>query len=123
MMVPASSGTEEQGVRVDHDGRPARRSPSVPLGELVFAGIMVALGVFAVVGIFLIHVPVGMKAGPTVFPIFVSVILLASAVAVLIGVLRGSAAVRRRRRTSMRACRPTGSPSPSWPVSSSRTCS
>ena len=76
-------------MRVDHDGLPARRSPSVPVGELVFAGIMVALGVFAVVGIFLIHVPVGMKAGPTVFPIFVSVILLASAVAVLIGVLRG----------------------------------
>ena len=89
MTVPASSGAGEQGVRVDHDGRPARRASSVPIGELVFAGIMVALGVFAVVGIFLIHVPVGMKAGPTVFPIFVSVILLASAVAVLVGVLRG----------------------------------
>ncbi|UTT52264.1 tripartite tricarboxylate transporter TctB family protein [Microbacterium maritypicum] len=89
MTVPASSGTGEQGVRADHGGRPARRTSSVPIGELVFAGIMVALGVFAVGGIFLIHVPVGMKAGPTVFPIFVSVILLASAVAVLIGVLRG----------------------------------
>lgn len=76
-------------MRVDQDGRPARRSPSVPIGELVFAGIMVALGVFSVVGIFLIHVPVGMKAGPTVFPIFVSIILLASALTVLIGVLRG----------------------------------
>ncbi|MFB8187893.1 tripartite tricarboxylate transporter TctB family protein [Microbacterium sp. NPDC055988] len=89
MTIPASSGTEQRGVRDGHDRRLARRAPSVPIGELVFAGIMVALGVFAVVGIFRIHVPVGMKAGPTVFPIFVSVILLASAVAVLIGVLRG----------------------------------
>lgn len=78
-------------MRIGRDGRPARRVPSAPVGELVFAGIMVALGVFAVVGVFLIHVPVGMKAGPTVFPIFVSVILLASAVAVLVGVLRGGA--------------------------------
>ena len=89
MSIPGTPGIEEQGVRGGRDDRPAHRLSSVPVGELVFAAIMVGLGVFAVVGVFLIHVPVGMKAGPTVFPIFVSVILLASAVAVLIGVLRG----------------------------------
>ncbi|WP_251050559.1 MULTISPECIES: tripartite tricarboxylate transporter TctB family protein [unclassified Microbacterium] len=89
MTVPASPGAEKRGVRADHHGRPVHRARSAPIGELVFAAIMVALGVFAVVGIFLIHVPVGMKAGPTVFPIFVAALLLASAVAVLVGVLRG----------------------------------
>ncbi|MFC4139639.1 MULTISPECIES: tripartite tricarboxylate transporter TctB family protein [unclassified Microbacterium] len=66
--------------------RPAAR---VPIGELVFALLMLALGVFALVGVFSIHVPVGVTVGPTVFPIFVSVTLLASAAAVLVGVLRG----------------------------------
>jgi len=53
---------------------------------------MLALGVFALAGVFGIHVPVGATVGPTVFPIFVSVVLLGSAVAVLIGVLRGQRA-------------------------------
>ncbi len=66
-----------------------RPAPRVPIGELVFVLFMLALGVFALVGTFTIHVPVGVKIGPTVFPIFVSIILLASAAAVLIGVLRG----------------------------------
>src|SRR5690606_24463170 len=61
-------------------------------GELVFALLMLALGVFALAGVFGIHVPVGATVGPTVFPIFVSVVLLGSAVAVLIGVLRGQRA-------------------------------
>lgn len=69
--------------------RSARR---IPLGELVFALLMLALGVFALIGVFSIHVPVGVTVGPTVFPIFVSIILLASAAAVLIGVLRGQRA-------------------------------
>lgn len=63
------------------------------LGELVFAALMVALGVFALVGVFAIHVPVGSTVGPTVFPIFVAVLLLGSAVAVLVGVLRGERGV------------------------------
>lgn len=66
--------------------RSARR---IPLGDLVFALLMLALGVFALIGVFSIHVPVGVTVGPTVFPIFVAVILLASAVAVFIGILRG----------------------------------
>ncbi len=69
-----------------------RSAPRVPIGELVFALIMIALGVFALVGVFTIHVPVGVQVGPTVFPIFVSIILLCSAVAVLVTVLRGKRA-------------------------------
>ncbi|MFP3787159.1 hypothetical protein, partial [Burkholderia sp. SIMBA_024] len=46
----------------------------------------------ALVGVFTIHVPVGVEAGPTIFPIFVSIILLGSAVAVLVTVLRGERA-------------------------------
>ena len=76
------------GGRVE-ESRPASR---VPLGELVFALLMLALGVFALTGVFTIHVPVGVKVGPTVFPIFVSVLLLGSAVAVLVAVLRGDRA-------------------------------
>ncbi len=71
--------------------RSARR---IPLGELVFALLMLALGIFALAGVFSIHVPVGVTVGPRVFPTFVAVILLASSVAVLIGVLRGQRAER-----------------------------
>ncbi|QMU96141.1 tripartite tricarboxylate transporter TctB family protein [Microbacterium esteraromaticum] len=53
---------------------------------------MLALGVFALVGAFTIHVPVGVKVGPTIFPIFVSIVLLGSAAAVLVSVLRGNRA-------------------------------
>ncbi|WP_217177637.1 tripartite tricarboxylate transporter TctB family protein [Streptomyces sp. AC495_CC817] len=69
-----------------------RPVPRVPLGELVFALLMLALGVFALVGVFTIHVPVGVTVGPTVFPLFVSILLLASAAAVLVSVLRGQRA-------------------------------
>ncbi|MGW9627558.1 tripartite tricarboxylate transporter TctB family protein [Microbacterium sp. NPDC055521] len=69
--------------------RPAQR---VPLGELVFALLMLALGAFALIGAFSIHVPVGVKVGPTIFPIFVSIVLLGSAAAVLVSVLRGKRA-------------------------------
>ncbi|MEJ1088538.1 tripartite tricarboxylate transporter TctB family protein [Microbacterium sp. Mu-80] len=69
-----------------------RPAPRVPLGELLFALLMLALGVYAVVGVFSIHVPVGVQVGPRVFPIFVAVILLGSAGAVLIGLFRGQRA-------------------------------
>lgn len=62
---------------------------SLPRGELVFALLMVALGVFALVGVFSIHVPAGAQVGPTVFPLFVSVLLLGSAVAVVVSIFRG----------------------------------
>lgn len=59
------------------------------VGELIFAGAAVALGVFALVGSFGIRVPESNQVGPTVFPVMVSVILLVSAVAVVVVVLRG----------------------------------
>ncbi|MFF3027341.1 tripartite tricarboxylate transporter TctB family protein [Microbacterium sp. NPDC057944] len=87
-MTPSGSlGTGGDAVRAGES--PSARSSSLPVGELVFAVLMVGLGVFAVAGVFAIHVPLGATVGPRVFPIFVSAILLASAVAVLVGVLRG----------------------------------
>ena len=59
------------------------------LGEVIFAGLALALGVSTLLGAFSIHVPVGSRVGPTAFPVLVSVILMVSAAAVLIGVLRG----------------------------------
>lgn len=69
-----------------------RPAPRVPVGELVFALFMLVLGVLALIGVFSIHVPVGIQVGPTVFPIAVSILLIGSAVAVLLGVLRGERA-------------------------------
>lgn len=66
-----------------------RSAPRAPLGELMFALLMLVLGVLALVGAFSIHVPVGIQVGPRVFPIAVSVLLIGSAAAVLVGVLRG----------------------------------
>jgi len=65
---------------------------SLPVGELVFALLMLGLGIFALVGVFGIRVPAGATVGPTAFPILVSAILLVSSSAVLIGVLRGQRA-------------------------------
>jgi len=89
-MAIGSSGPG--GVRIG-ERRSARVVGPVPVGELVFAALMVALGVFALVGVFAIHVPVGGQVGPTVFPIFVAILLLGSAVAVLVGILRGQRGV------------------------------
>lgn len=83
-----TGSTGPGGVRIG-ERRSARVVGPVPLGELLFAAVMVALGVFAFVGVFTIRVPVGAQVGPTIFPIFVAVLLLGSAVAVLVGVLRG----------------------------------
>lgn len=63
------------------------------LGEVVFAGLAFALGLFALFGSFGIRVPESNRVGPTVFPVLVAVILLASSAAVLIGVLRGRVGV------------------------------
>lgn len=72
--------------------RPARRFSSQKLGELIFAGVLLALGVYALAGVFSIRIPIGVHVGPRVFPVLVAVILLASAVAVLVQVLRGKLA-------------------------------
>jgi putative tricarboxylic transport membrane protein len=66
---------------------PARASR---VGEFVFAGLALALGVFVLVGAFSIRVPgAGTQVGPRVFPFLVSAILLVSAAMVLVDVLRG----------------------------------
>lgn len=65
--------------------RPAGR----PVGEIVFAALLLALGVYCLAGVFGIRVPVSARVGPTAFPVLVSVILIGSSAAVLIGVLRG----------------------------------
>lgn len=72
----------------------SRTSPQVGplggrLGELIFAAVGIALGLFALIGSFGIRVPESNRVGPTVFPVLVAAILLISSVAVLIGVLRG----------------------------------
>ncbi|MDO8337278.1 MAG: tripartite tricarboxylate transporter TctB family protein [Microcella sp.] len=62
------------------------------LGELVFAGLALALGVFAFVGASSIRVPESANAvGPTAFPYLVGGILIVSSVGVLVEVLRGRA--------------------------------
>ncbi|NQX28380.1 tripartite tricarboxylate transporter TctB family protein [Microbacteriaceae bacterium VKM Ac-2854] len=67
------------------DPRKAQR-----IGELVFAVLAVALGVFVFVGAFAIRVPgAGTQVGPRVFPFLVATILIASAVMVVVDVLRG----------------------------------
>ncbi|WP_298865793.1 tripartite tricarboxylate transporter TctB family protein [uncultured Microbacterium sp.] len=66
-----------------------RPAPRVPVGELVFALLMLVVGVLALIGAFGIHVPVGIQVGPTVFPIAVSVLLIAVAASVVVTVLRG----------------------------------
>lgn len=89
-MSIGSSGPD--GVRIG-ERRSAHIVGPVPVGELVFALLMVALGAFALIGVFSIHVPVGAQVGPTVFPVFVAILLLGSAVAVLVGILRGQRGV------------------------------
>ena len=59
------------------------------LGEIIFAVLTVGLGVFALVGSFGIRVPESNRVGPTVFPVLVSVILIAAGIAVLVEVIRG----------------------------------
>ena len=61
------------------------------LGEFVFAGLALALGVFVFVGAFSIRES-GTQVGPRVFPFMVGTILVVSAAMVLVGVLRGRVA-------------------------------
>jgi putative tricarboxylic transport membrane protein len=64
------------------------------VGELVFAGLIVALGVYAFVGAFAIRTPAGAQVGPRVFPILVSAILVGAGVTLVFGVLRGKLGAR-----------------------------
>lgn len=81
--------------RGDAAGPPGSREPARAnllnglLGEVIFALVGIALGLFALIGSLGIRVPESNRVGPTVFPILVSSILLISSIGVLIGVLRG----------------------------------
>jgi putative tricarboxylic transport membrane protein len=75
-----ASGTGASGIRAK-------------AGELVFAALALALGVFVFVGAFGIRVPAsGTQVGPRVFPFLVGAILVVSAAAVLVSVIRGKVA-------------------------------
>lgn len=64
------------------------------VGELVFAGFILALGVFAFVGAFSIRTPAGAAVGPRVFPLVVATILVGSGLALVVSVLRGKLGAR-----------------------------
>jgi len=53
---------------------------------------MLIVGVLALFGAFGIHVPVGIQVGPAVAPIAVSILLIGTATAVVVTVLRGRSA-------------------------------
>jgi len=59
------------------------------IGELIFAGVVFALGLYAFFGAFAIRVPAGAQVGPRVFPFMVSAILLGAGAVLIVEVLRG----------------------------------
>jgi putative tricarboxylic transport membrane protein len=75
------------------EGAPADTKRLPKAGEYIFAGLALALGIFVFVGAFGIRLPSsGTQVGPRVFPFMVGTILVVSAAAVLIGIIRGSVA-------------------------------
>lgn len=64
------------------------------IGELVFACVVLCLGIYAFVGAFAIRVPAGAHVGPRVFPYLVSFILVIAGVSLVVGVLRGHLGAR-----------------------------
>lgn len=88
--ISGSPAATEAGSASSRPSGPTASSPfRSRLGELIFAGLLLVLGIVALVGSFGIRVPGTAQVGPTVFPILVSVLLLVSSTALLIGVLRG----------------------------------
>ncbi|MDL9979094.1 tripartite tricarboxylate transporter TctB family protein [Microbacterium candidum] len=85
--MPSSS---EEGT-APGDGGAAGTAAAHPRrrGELIFALVVLVVGVVTLVGVFTTRVPAGARVGPTVFPAFVSVLLLAAGAVILVGVLRG----------------------------------
>lgn len=67
-----------------------RPATAQKVGELVFAGLALALGVFVLVGASAIRAPgAGSTVGPRVFPYLVGGILIVSAAMVLVDIWRG----------------------------------
>lgn len=84
--------TEESLTRSAADTPSRSGWPADRVGNLIFAVVIVGLGVFALLGAFSIRIPSGGFVGPQVFPILVSIILLASGAALVVGALRGHVA-------------------------------
>ena len=64
------------------------------VGELIFASLVLVLGIATFVGAFAIRTPAGVAVGPRVFPFLVSAILVGAGIALVVGVLRGRLGVR-----------------------------
>ncbi|MEB4615532.1 tripartite tricarboxylate transporter TctB family protein, partial [Leucobacter sp. M11] len=81
----AAPASEDAGA-ARSGGAPARR---LPVGEFVFAGGALLIGVCVLLGAAAIRVPAGSSnvLGPRVFPYAVGALLVAAAVAVLVQVL------------------------------------
>ncbi|MFF2345998.1 tripartite tricarboxylate transporter TctB family protein [Pseudarthrobacter sp. NPDC058119] len=62
-------------------------------GELVFAGLTLALGIFILIGTSFIHEPVAASnVGPRFFPYAIGILLTAASAFVVLDVLRGNSA-------------------------------
>lgn len=73
-----------QGAATPRPGRTPQR-----VGELIFAALVLGLGILTFVGAFSIRTPAGSAVGPRVFPFLVSAILIGAGLTLLIQVLRG----------------------------------
>lgn len=91
MSTPSTGASGTSPARPPAGDEPAGASaPRSKLGEILFAALALALGIFTFAGAFSIRLPgAGTQVGPRVFPFLVGTILVISAAAVLIGVLRG----------------------------------
>lgn len=91
MSTPSTGASGSSPARPSAGGDPAEASaPRSKVGEYIFAGLALALGIFVFVGAFSIRVPgAGTQVGPRVFPFMVGTILVISAAMVLIDVARG----------------------------------
>ena len=67
--------------------RPGRGGQRI--GELMFAGAVLALGILAFVGAFWIRTPAGAAVGPRVFPFLVAAVLVGAGTVLVVQVLRG----------------------------------
>jgi putative tricarboxylic transport membrane protein len=75
------------GGATDTGGADSRR---LDKGELVFAGLLMALGVFILVDTATIEIPkAASNVGPRFFPYFVGILLTAASLAVVLNILRG----------------------------------
>ncbi|MET0933743.1 MAG: tripartite tricarboxylate transporter TctB family protein [Mycetocola sp.] len=91
MSTPSTGAAGTNPARPSAGGEPAVASaPRSRLGEYIFAGLALALGIFVFVGAFAIRLPTsGTQVGPRVFPFMVGTILVISAAMVIVDIARG----------------------------------